>query len=150
YLERVYSPERVLHPLRRIGEKGEGRFERISWDEALTEIAARLRETIERDGAEAVLPFSYLGTIGLIQGSSLDRRFFARLGATRLVRAVCGGAGSAGVAAVNGASLGMLPHDLERSRFIIVWGGNPIVTNLHNWPQIRKARAAGAEVVVID
>jgi anaerobic selenocysteine-containing dehydrogenase len=150
YLERVYSPERVLHPLRRVGAKGEGRFERITWEGALAEIAVRLRATIERDGAEAVLPFSYLGTIGLIQGSSLDRRFFARLGATRLVRAVCGGAGSAGVTAVNGASLGMLPQDLERSRFIIIWGGNPIVTNLHNWPHIRKAKANGATVVAID
>jgi anaerobic selenocysteine-containing dehydrogenase len=150
YLERVYSPERVLHPLRRAGEKGEGRFERVSWDTALGEIAARMRDAIDADGAEAILPFSYLGTIGLIQGSSLDRRFFARLGATRLVRAVCGGAGGAGVSAVNGTALGMLPQDLEHSRFIIVWGGNPIVTNLHLWPRIRRAKANGATVVVID
>jgi len=150
YLERVYSPERVLYPLRRVGKKGEGHFARVSWDEALSGIAARLRDTIAHDGPAAILPFSYLGTMGLIQGSSLDRRFFARLGATRLERSVCGGAGSAGVSAVNGTALGMLPHDLEHSRFIIVWGGNPIVTNLHLWPQIRQAKANGATIVVID
>jgi anaerobic selenocysteine-containing dehydrogenase len=150
YLERVYSPERVLHPLRRVGAKGEGCFARVSWDEALDDIAARLRAVMAEGGPEAILPFSYLGALGLIQGSSLDRRFFARVGATRLVRAVCGGAGSAGVAAVNGATVGMLPEDLDRSRFIIVWGGNPIVTNLHVWPKILKAKARGATVVVID
>jgi anaerobic selenocysteine-containing dehydrogenase len=150
YLERVYSPERVLYPMRRVGEKGEGRFERVSWDEVLDAIAARLGAIIDHDGPEAILPFSYLGTMGLIQGMSLDRRFFAHIGATRLVRAVCGDAGSAGVSSVNGTALGMLPDDLEHSRFIIVWGGNPIVTNLHLWPQIRKAKANGATVVVID
>ena len=150
YLERVYSPQRVLYPLRRTGAKGAGRFERVSWDEALGDIAARLRAIIEDAGAEAILPFSYLGTMGWIQGASLDRRFFARLGATRLERAVCGGAGSAGVSAVNGTALGMLPHDLAHSRFIVIWGGNPIVTNLHLWPRIREAKAAGATVVVID
>jgi anaerobic selenocysteine-containing dehydrogenase len=149
YLERVYSPERILHPLRRVGAKGEGRFTRVSWDEALDEIGGRLRVLID-DDPSSILPFSYLGTQGLIQGSSLDRRFFAHIGATRLVRAVCGGAGGAGVSMVNGTSLGMLPQDLEHSRFIVFWGGNPIVTNLHLWPFIRKAKANGATIVVID
>jgi anaerobic selenocysteine-containing dehydrogenase len=149
FLERVYSPERVHYPLRRSGAKGTGAFERVSWDEALDEIASRLAAIVD-DDPTAIMPFSYLGAMGLVQGSSLDRRFFARIGATRLVRAVCGGAGGAGVSVVNGASLGMLPQDLDKSRFIIIWGGNPIVTNLHLWPVIRKAKANGATVVVID
>ena len=149
YLERVYSPERVLYPLRRTGPKGEGQFAPVSWDEALDDIAARLRPLID-DDPTSIMPFSYLGTMGLVQGSSLDRRFFARIGATRLVRAVCGGAGGAGVSMINGTSLGMMPQDLEHSRFIIIWGGNPIVTNLHLWPLIRKAKASGATIVVID
>ncbi len=149
YLERVYSPDRVLHPLRRMGAKGEGQFVRVSWDEALSDIAARLAAIIA-DDPTAILPFSYLGAMGLVQGQSLDRRFFAHLGATRLVRSVCGGAGSAGVSMVNGTAIGILPQDLEQSRFIIIWGGNPIVTNLHNWPLIRQAKANGATVVVID
>ena len=149
YLERVYSPERILSPLRRVGPKGSGEFAPVSWDEALDDIAGRLRALID-DDPTSIMPFSYLGAMGLVQGSSLDRRFFARIGATRLVRAVCGGAGSAGVSMVNGTSLGMMPQDLEHSRFIIIWGGNPIVTNLHLWPLIRKAKASGATIVVID
>jgi anaerobic selenocysteine-containing dehydrogenase len=149
FLERVYSAERVLYPLRRSGAKGSCAFERVSWDEALDEIASRLAAIIGADPT-AIMPFSYLGAMGLVQGFSLDRRFFARIGATRLVRAVCGGAGGAGVSVVNGAALGMLPQDLDKSRFIIIWGGNPIVTNLHLWPVIRKAKANGATVVVID
>lgn len=149
YLERVYSPDRVLHPLRRVGPKGSGDFEEVTWDEALADVAARLGPIIA-DDPTAVLPFSYLGTMGLIQGASLDRRFFSHIGASRLVRAVCGGAGCAGVSMVNGNTLGMLPQDLDKSRFIIIWGGNPIVTNLHLWPLIRQAKAQGATIVVID
>lgn len=149
YLERVYSPDRVLHPLRRTGAKGDGAFQQVSWDEAIADIAARLN-AIRADDPTAILPFSYLGTMGVAQGASLDRRFFARIGASRLERAICGGAGGAGVAAVNGTTVGMLPEDLDKSRYIIVWGANPIVTNLHVWPQIRKARENGATVVVID
>ncbi|MCA9876434.1 MAG: molybdopterin oxidoreductase family protein [Thermomicrobiales bacterium] len=149
YLERVYSDERILYPLRRTGAKGAGTFERVRWDEALADIAARLGELIA-DDASSILPFSYLGTMGMVQGSSLDRRFFARIRATRLERAVCGGAGGAGVASVNGTNTGMLPQDLEQSRYIILWGANPIVTNLHVWPLIRKARENGATIVAID
>ena len=90
YVERVYSPERLLHPLRRVGEKGDRRFERIGWDEALDEIAGRLRAIVDEHGGEAVLPYSYMGTQGVVQGASLDRRFFALLGASRLRRAICG------------------------------------------------------------
>ncbi len=150
YLERVYSPERVLYPLRRVGPKGEGRFERIGWDAALEHVAARLRATIDEHGASAILPYSYMGTQGLVQGSSLDRRFFARLGATRLVRAICGSTGSSGVSAVLGSGTGMLPEDLAHSRFIVLWGTNTLVTNLHQWRFVRQARDAGATLVVID
>ena len=131
YLERVYSPDRVLHPLRRKGPKGSESFERASWDEALEDIARRLRGIIDRHGASAILPYSYLGTQGLIQCNSLSARFFARLGATRLERAICGGASGAGLTASNGTGAGMLPEQIAHSRFIILWGTNTIITNLH-------------------
>jgi anaerobic selenocysteine-containing dehydrogenase len=150
YLDRVYSPHRLLHPLRRTGPKGERRFERIGWDEALGLVAARLRDVVAAHGGEAVLPYSYMGTQGIVQGASLDRRFFARLKATRLVREVCGSAPARGYAATQGGTRGMAPEDLRHSRFIVLWGTNTIVTNLHLWPFIVEARGAGAKVVVID
>jgi len=150
YLERVYSPDRALHPLRRKGPKGSASFERVSWDEALGDIARRLRGIIDRHGASAILPYSYLGTQGLIQCNSLSARFFARLGATRLERAICGGASGAGLTASNGTGAGMLPEQIAHSRFIILWGTNTIVTNLHLWHFIREARRNGARLVVID
>src|SRR5437868_6937848 len=150
YLERVYSPDRVLYPLRRVGSKGAGTFERVSWDEALDNIAAHLQKIIATDGPTAILPYSYLGTQGLIQMSGMDRRFFARLGATRLERAVCGEAGSSGLAATIGGEDPMRPEDVIHSRFIILWGTNTVVTNLHLWPFIRQAQQNGATVVVID
>ena len=150
YLDRVYSPDRVLHPLRRVGAKGDGKFERVGWDEAITDVAARLRSLIDQHGATTVLPYSYMGTQGIVQTSSLDRRFFARLGATRLERSICASTAGRGIVATLGATTGMLPEDIAHSRFIILWGTNTVVTNLHLWPFIRKARAAGATVVVID
>lgn len=150
YLERVYSQNRVLFPLRRTGLKGEGAFERVSWATALEGIAERLRQVVEDAGPTAILPYSYMGTQGLIQGSSMDRRFFARLGASRLDRTICGSTGGAGVEATLGTYTGILPQDVVHSRFIILWGTNTIVTNLHLWPLIRKAQASGAKVVVID
>ena len=150
YLERVYSADRVLHPLRRSGPKGSASFERVSWGEALEDIARRLRGLIDQHGASAILPYSYLGTQGLIQCNSLSARFFARLGATRLERAICGGASGAGLMASNGTGAGMLPEQIAHSRFIILWGTNTIVTNLHLWHFIREARRRGARLVVID
>jgi anaerobic selenocysteine-containing dehydrogenase len=150
YLDRVYSLDRLLHPLRRVGPKGSGQFERVGWETALDEIAGRLRDIVATDGPAAVLPYSYMGTQGLIQGSSMDRRFFARLGATRLERDICGSAGGSGIYATNGSSVGILPEDIVHSRFIILWGTNTIVTNLHLWPYIRQAKAGGATVVVVD
>ncbi|MFM9108112.1 MAG: molybdopterin-dependent oxidoreductase, partial [Chloroflexota bacterium] len=150
YLDRVYGSERLTRPLRRVGTKGEGRFEPVAWDDAIADIAARLGGVIARHGGEAVLPFSYLGSLGMIQTQSLDRRFFARSGASRLERAVCGSAGWAGLFAAIGSDVGMLPEDIVHSRFIIIWGANPIVTNLHHWPFVREAVARGATLVVID
>lgn len=150
YLDRVYSPDRVLHPLRRTGAKGAGAFERVSWDDALHEIATRLRQVIARYGPTAILPYSFSGTQGQLQSDTMSGRFFSRLGATRLERTVCGSTGSAGVEATIGTTMGMLPEDLALSRLILLWGTNTIVTNLHLWPIIRQAQAAGARVVVVD
>jgi len=146
----VYNPDRILTPLKRVGAKGEGRFERVSWDEALDAVAARLREVIEQKGAEAILPYSYAGTIGMVQSWSLTNRFFARLGASRLERTICGDTGAAGLGITLGTDTAMLPEDLLHSKFIILWGGNPVVSNPHGWPYIEQARAAGARLVVID
>jgi anaerobic selenocysteine-containing dehydrogenase len=150
YLERVYSPDRLLHPLRRVGAKGERRFERIGWDTALDEIASRLGGVVAEHGGEAVLPYSYMGTQGVVQAASIDRRFFARIGATQLTRKVCGSSAAAGYVATQGDTKGMLPEDLRHSRFIVLWGTNTIVTNLHLWPFVTEARRNGARVVVID
>jgi anaerobic selenocysteine-containing dehydrogenase len=150
YIERAQSPDRLLHPLRRTGPKGSGQFERIGWDEALDHIASRLKAIVARDGGTAVLPYSYLGTQGVVQCNSMSQRFFHRLGATRLVRAICGGAGGAGVTATNGIAMGIMPEDIVHSRHIILWGTNTVVTNVHLWPFIREARQAGARLVVID
>src|SRR5215212_7790157 len=150
YLERVYSADRLLYPMRRSGPKGEGRFERVHWDEALDDISQRLKEIAAVHGPAAVLPFSYLGTMGLIQCQSVETRFFSQLGATRLVRAVCGSCGGSGIEATIGTRTGMLPMDIAHSRFIVLWGTNTVVTNLHLWPFIREATANGATVVVID
>jgi guanidinopropionase len=151
YLEdRVYSQERLRYPLRRVGEKGNDRFERVSWDEALAGVAAQLERVIEEHGPTAILPYSYMGTQGMIQAASLDRRFFAHLGATRIVRNICGSAGGAGLTTTIGTNTGILPEDIVHSRFIILWGTNTVVTNLHLWPFVNQAKKRGAKVVVID
>ncbi|HET9328290.1 MAG TPA: molybdopterin oxidoreductase family protein [Candidatus Eisenbacteria bacterium] len=150
YLDRVYAPDRLLHPMRRVGAKGEGRFERIGWDEALDRVCEALTRVVSEHGGSAVMPYSYMGTQGIVQSASLDRRFFSLLKATRLVREVCGSAPAHGFAATQGGTKGMLPEDLQHSRLILLWGTNTIVTNLHLWPFITAARKQGARVVVID
>ena len=150
YLDRVYSPERVLRPMRRTGPKGGGNFEPVDWDVALGEIAARLSDVVSRHGGEAVLPYCFAGNQGLIQCSSMDQRFFARLGASGLERTICGSTANAGVRAVLGTTLGRLPQDIEHATLIVLWGTNTVVTNLHLWPYIRRARERGATVVAID
>lgn len=150
YLEREYHPERLLYPLRRAGAKGEGRFERIGWDEALELLAARLQEAAQRFGPESVLPYSYGGTLGFLQGSSMDRRFFHRLGASRLERTICASAGGAGLMEAYGKRIGTPPEDFVHARYIIAWGANILSTNVHLWPFIVEARRRGARFVVID
>lgn len=150
YLEREYSHERLLYPMRRVGVKGEGRFERISWDEALNTVAARLGEVAGTHGPEAVLPYSYAGTMGLLQGSGMDRRFFHRLGASRLDRTICSSAGGAGLNATLGCRYGTEPEQFSQSKLIVAWSANVLGTNVHLWPFIVEARRHGAKFYVID
>jgi len=149
YLERTYSDQRLLHPMKRVGKKGEGRFERISWDLALSTIAARFRGIAAQD-PRRILPYSYAGTMGLIQGSAMDRRFFHRLGASFLDRTICAEAGAQGYKASIGATIGTDPEAFADARYILIWGANPVVSNLHLWARIVEAKRKGARVVCID
>jgi anaerobic selenocysteine-containing dehydrogenase len=150
YLERVYHPERVLHPLKRAGQKGEGRFVRVSWDEALSDIASRWQAIASESGAEAILPYSSAGVQGLVQQASLDRRLFGSMGCTGLQREICGGVASAGLTSTIGTGTGIDPEQIVHSRYVVLWGTNTIVTNLHFWPYVREAQRRGAKIVVVD
>jgi anaerobic selenocysteine-containing dehydrogenase len=150
YLEREYSPQRLLYPMRRMGAKGEGHFERVSWDDALDAIAERLRRVSAEFGPEAILPYSYAGTMGLLNGGGMDRRFFHRLGASRLDRTICSEAGTEGLNAALGARYGTEPEQFAHSKLIIAWGANVLATNVHLWPFIVEARRKGAKFYVID
>lgn len=150
YLDRVYSPDRILYPLKRVGKKGEGKFECISWDEALDAIAGNFKRVIAEHGPQSILPYSYAGNMGLLHFGSLDRRFFGTLGASLLDRTICASAGSEGYKAVMGKTVGFDPEKIENARLIIAWGANIISSNVHLWPFVEKARAEGARFVVID
>jgi anaerobic selenocysteine-containing dehydrogenase len=151
YLERTYSDQRVLYPMRRVGSKGEGRFTRISWEEALATIAARFTQIAESDdGPQAILPYSYAGTMGLLQYASMDRRFFNRLGASLLDRTICASAGKAGWVAAIGAGVGMDVEQYKNSKLILIWGSNPVSSNLHFWTQAQEAKRRGAKLIAID
>ncbi|HEY2968668.1 MAG TPA: molybdopterin oxidoreductase family protein [Casimicrobiaceae bacterium] len=151
YLDRTYASDRVLHPLRRVGPKGTGRFERIGWDEALDTIAARFKEiAASPDGPQAILPYSYAGTMGLLQYCSMDRRFFHKLGASLLDRTICSSAGKAGYVATIGASIGTDLEQFENAKLIVIWGSNPIVSNLHLWSRVQEAKRRGAKLIAID
>jgi anaerobic selenocysteine-containing dehydrogenase len=150
FLDRVYHPDRLLHPMIRVGPKGEGRFRQATWDEALVAVTDQLRDVIRTHGGESILPWWDAGTQGLIQMSSLDRRFFARLGASRLTGSLCGATAKAGLAATYGSGKSADPMDVRFAKFIVLWGTNTRLTNRHLWPFIDEARKAGAEVVVID
>jgi len=155
YLDRVYSPDRVLYPMRRVTKKGSGHkdardFERISWDEAVVEIAARFKQIVSEFGSEAILPYSYGGTLAALSSASMDRRFFHRLGASQLERSICSAAGEAGLRSVTGVKLGTEPEQFRESRYILAWGANIHGNNVHLWPFIEEARRAGAKLVVID
>lgn len=151
YHERTHSAGRVKTCLRRVGRKGEGRFEPISWDEALDEIAARFRALSESgEGAETIMPYSYCGTMGFVQSQSMDRRFFHRLGASQLERTICASAGTEGYRATYGASIGTDPERFIDARLILLWGTNTLSANVHLWPHVLKAKERGAHLVAID
>jgi anaerobic selenocysteine-containing dehydrogenase len=150
YLDRVYSPDRILHPMRRVGAKGEGRFERITWDEALDAVAGRFREVVTSHGPQAILPYSYAGNMGLLSYGSMDRRFFGALGASLLDRTICASAGAAGHKATVGKSMGADPEAIVHARFIVAWGANIVSSNVHLWPFIEEARRRGAKLVTVD
>ena len=173
YLDRVYSPDRVMYPMRRIGPKGPGAgqrsfgphglpgavptpaetaetWQRISWDEALDEIGSRFREITAEFGSEAILPYSYGGTLGTLNESTMDRRFFHRLGASQLDRTICSAAGEAGLKSVLGGKYGTEPEQFRHSKYIIAWASNIHGNNVHLWPFIVEAQRKGAKLVVID
>jgi molybdopterin guanine dinucleotide-containing S/N-oxide reductase-like protein len=176
YLDRVYSPERVLHPMRRVGPKGPAAvsrehagespastlnpasthtnstqtWQRISWDEALDEIVSRFRGIAAEFGSEAILPYSYGGTIAALNGGSMDRRFFHRLGASQLERTICSEAGEVGLQTVLGVKMGTEPEQFAESKYIIAWASNIHGNNVHLWPFVEEARRKGAKLVVID
>jgi len=149
YLQRTYHVDRLLHPMRRIGKKGEGRFERISWDDALDTIAARLKEIAAR-APQAILPYSYAGTMGLVQGDSMAARFFNKVGASFLDRTICSTAGSVGYNYTIGAQMGTDVEQFQNARLILIWGGNPIASNLHLWTRVQEAKRKGARLIAID
>ncbi len=149
YTERSYHPERILQPLRRAGPKGSGRFEPVSWDSALDEIARRLQAIAARN-PEAIVPYSYAGTMGLVQSESMAARFFNKLGASLLERTICSAAGGEALTQTLGGKVGMKVAFFAESRLIIIWGSNSIASNLHFWRYVQQAKRAGAKVVCID
>src|SRR5205814_743535 len=141
----------LLYPMRRTGAKGSGKFERVSWDDALNEIAERLNEIrASPDGAQAILPYSYAGTMGMIQGSSTDRRFFHHIGASLLDRTICSMAGTVGMRMTVGANVGADPETIPESDLILLWGTNTLTANPHLWPFVLEAREKGARIIAID
>lgn len=151
YLERTYHPDRVLTPLRRVGPKGSGTFAEASWDEALADIAAKLNAIrASSDGPQAILPYSYAGTMGYLQGESIDRRFFHLLGASKLDRTICSTAGGFGMRMTVGANIGADSEEIVNSDLILLWGTNTLTSNPHLWPHVLEARAKGTPVLCID
>lgn len=148
--ERIYHDERVLYPLKRVGAKGEGKFKRITWEEAVSEIASRYKQLIAEHGSEAILPYSFYGNMGVLSVDGMDRRFFNRLGATELQQGICNAAGNAGFKSTMGFGGGTIPDDAAEAELFIVWGGNIVSTNMHMVPIIEKARKRGAKLIVID
>jgi anaerobic selenocysteine-containing dehydrogenase len=151
YLERTYHSDRLLYPQVRVGKKGEGKFRRAAWDEAIALIAARLQAIIDSpDGPQAILPYSYAGTMGLVQGEGMASRFFRRIGASQLARTICSTAGSEALNLVYGTRMGTDPETVGEAKLIILWGTNTLTANPHLWPFIREAKAAGATTICID
>jgi anaerobic selenocysteine-containing dehydrogenase len=149
YTERTYHPDRLLHPMRRIGKKGEGRFERISWAQALDEVSRRLAPLAAAD-PEQILPYSYAGTMGLVQGESMSMRFFHQLGASLLDRTICASAGTAGHEVTLGSRIGIDVELADEAKLIIFWGSNAITSSVHFWARAQQAKRRGATLVAID
>ena len=150
YLQLEYSPQRVLYPQQRTAAKGAAQFRRISWDDALSETAARLLQLAGEWGSESILPYSYAGNMGYLNNQGMDRRFFHRFGASRLDRTICSSAGGAALTETLGARYGTEPEQFRHSRLIVAWGANILSTNVHLWPFIVEARRSGAKFYVID
>ena len=149
YTERTYHAERVLTPLKRTGPKGSGQFAPVSWDEALADIAQRLQAIAAR-APEAILPYSYAGTMGMVQGESMDRRFFHQLGASQLDRTICASAGAEALVQTLGGKVGMKVEFFAEAQLILIWGSNSIGSNLHFWRYAQQAKRNGAKLVCID
>src|SRR5947209_8266607 len=151
YLERTYHPDRLLFPQIRVGSKGAGKFRRATWDEALALIANRLQSIIDSPhGPQAILPYSYAGTMGIVQGEGMATRFFNRIGASLLDRTICASAGSDALTASYGTRMGTDPETIGAAKLIILWGTNTLTANPHLWPFVRKAKANGATTICID
>ncbi len=149
YIERTYHKDRLKYPMQRVGKKGEGKFQRISWDNALNLITRKLKNISIRD-PRAILPYSYAGTMGIVQGESMAMRFFNRIGASKLDRTICASAGGAGYKYSIGAKVGTDNSKFDNSKLILIWGGNPIVSNLHFWSRAQNAKRKGAKLICID
>ena len=149
YAERSYSPQRILQPMKRVGRKGEGRFEPVSWEAAMADIAQRLKAVAARD-PERILPYSYAGTMGWVQGEGMAMRVFHKLGASLLDRTICSSPGITGLQYTLGAAVGMDVEHFVDSKLIIIWGSNPITSNLHFWSIAQDAKRRGAKLIAID
>ena len=150
YLDRVYHPDRLLYPVRRVGPKGNGLFERISWDDAIAEIASHWRDIMAQHGAQCILPYSYAGTLGLVNNSVTNSRFWNRLGASQLERSICGAAAEEAVLLTVGARMAPSPHMVLQSKLVLIWGSNPASTAPHLMPFLREAQRKGTRIIVID
>ncbi len=148
--ERIYDENRLQYPLKRIGKKGEGKFARISWEEAIETITSKWKNLIQTDGPESILPYSFYGNMGYLSAEGIDRRFFHRLGATQLDRTICSVAGGIGYSYTMGGSFGTDPEDTVHAKLIIFWGINAVCTNMHQIALAQKARKNGAKIIVID
>lgn len=147
---RLYDENRLQYPLKRIGKKGEGKFARISWEEAISEITSRWKKLIKDHGPESILPYSFYGNMGLITSEGMDRRFFNALGSSQLDRKICQSAGTKGYSYTMGGNIGVDPEDTIHAKLIIFWGINAVSTNMHQVMLAQKARKNGAKIVVID
>jgi anaerobic selenocysteine-containing dehydrogenase len=153
YLDRTYAKDRVLYPMRRVGPKGrgQGEWKRISWDEALDEITAKFKAiAASSDGPQSICPYSYAGTMGLLNYAGMDRRFFHTLGASLLDRTLCSSAGKVGTTITLGGGAGMDPERVGDAKLILIWGSNPITSNLHYWSRVQEAKRRGAKIIAID